>query len=132
MTRTRALHSRWRKFALDAFVLVAFLSIGLAKPVDAQQLSSIQLGITMHTALAFPSVSNRAPDDTISKRGRYTLRGAVIGTGIGAAAGFIAAYRSTQRDYLDHSEDGLQYFFLSVSGAVIGLLLGGLVGYLWK
>jgi len=74
----------------------------------------------------------QAPVDTTSKRGRYTLRGALMGTGIGAAAGFIAAYASTRGNYTDHSEDGLLYVFFPLCGAVIGLLVGGVLGYVWN
>jgi NhaP-type Na+/H+ or K+/H+ antiporter len=132
MTRPRALYARSRKFARDAFVIVAFLSTALAQPLEAQRASSIQLGVTTHTALAVTSASKQAPEDTTSKRGRYTLRGALIGTGIGAAAGFIAADASTRGNYTDHSEDGLLYLFFPVSGAVIGMLLGGVLGYVWN
>jgi hypothetical protein len=74
----------------------------------------------------------QAQVDTISKRGRYTLRGALMGTGIGAGAGFIAAYASTRGNYMDHSEDGLLYVFFPLCGAVIGMLVGGVLGYGWN
>jgi len=131
MTRPRTLLPSC-KFSLATFVIIAFFTTPFAESAFAQQTSSIQFGVSTRASHATTSASHQIFQDTSSKRGRHTVRGALIGTGTGAAIGLFKAYRRTQGDYLDHSEDGLLYLYFPLSGAVIGLLLGGIVGYLWN
>ena len=123
---------RLRRISRDALVIFAFLSTPLAESAFAQETSSMQLGLRTPTHFLVTSASTRAPNDTASKRGRYTLRGMLIGTAIGATIGGITAYRSTRGNYLDHTEDGLLYLLYPLYGGVAGLLLGGIVGFVWK
>ena len=71
--------------------------------------------------------------DTIGPGPKHVLVGALLGAAIGAGLGFTAAYVSIQHgDYLDHSEDGLTYFYSSLVGGLVGLFIGTFAGYLYR
>jgi NhaP-type Na+/H+ or K+/H+ antiporter len=56
-------------------------------------------------------------------------RGALIGAGIGAAAGLVTAVIATHRSGVtDHSEDALAYVYFPAFGAFLGLVIGAVVG----
>ncbi|MFL5595676.1 MAG: hypothetical protein ACJ785_13850 [Gemmatimonadaceae bacterium] len=58
---------------------------------------------------------------------------ALVGAGIGAAAGLVAAIVLTnQGSVTDHSEDALGYVALISLGALVGLIVGSIVGHVRK
>lgn len=58
-----------------------------------------------------------------------TIKGAVMGATVGAAIGALIGYQQAHRSSVkDHSEDGRVYFVIISEGAIIGAILGGLIG----
>jgi hypothetical protein len=71
--------------------------------------------------------------DSTSSRASRTARGALIGAGIGVAAGVVAAFIEThKKSVTDHSEDGLAFIALCTLGALVGLVVGGIAGFFWN
>lgn len=56
-------------------------------------------------------------------------KGALIGAGIGIAAGLVTAPILNAQNG-DHSEDAYTYIALPAFGAFLGLIIGGTVGWL--
>jgi hypothetical protein len=64
---------------------------------------------------------------------RHVGSGALIGAGIGASAGLLYSVIISHRPGVtDHSEDSLLIILYTASGALIGLIAGGVAGYSWK
>ena len=115
---------------LARLLTVALPGISLAPIAQAQQTASMRLGVTVVRDSARIVVAQRAAADSTSSRLVNTMRGALIGSGIGAAAGVIVALIETQAGSVtDHSEDALAYLTFATIGALIGYLVGGVVGF---
>jgi len=54
--------------------------------------------------------------------------GALVGAGIGAALGLVAAPIVNAQNS-DHTEDAMTYVLLPTFGAFLGLIIGGIVGW---
>jgi hypothetical protein len=120
---------------LRLFPLVLFCLIGsVAQSAEAQRSASIQLGFrSERESPGSPTplkVSDLLVRDSTSSRAARTSHGALVGAGIGAAAGTVAAFIATHNaNVTDHSEDGLAYIGLLSFGAFVGLVVGGIVGF---
>lgn len=102
----------------------------MAGSAGAQRTASLRLGVTVDTAVARVSVGKQPVADTTSSRLVNTMRGALIGSAIGAGGGLILAYVETNKaSVTDHSEDGLAYIYFTAFGALIGYVVGGVVGF---
>ena len=137
MKPVRAGSSQLRGFAVTAtrIVTLALLSGSLAQRIEAQQAASIRVGVSVETTSVTTKPAKdefHAPDkDTTSNRTTRTVRGALIGAGVGAATGFVAAIIATHKATVtDHSEDGLAYMGFTAFGALVGFLVGGIVGFI--
>jgi len=98
----------------------------------AQKVESLQAGIrtgkTQAHSSAVPSPAGRR--GTLNDR---VVHHALVGAAIGAAVGFTTALITTNQEQVkDHSEDGLAYLYLTASGAVIGLVIGAIIGAAWR
>src|SRR3982751_4681545 len=114
---------------------IVILSASLTQNLAAQRIEPVALRANAeHDSSALEEtvkVSYQAASDTIPSRAARTSRGALIGAGIGAATGLVAAFIATHNSSVtDHSEDGLAYFGLTAFGALVGLLVGGTVGFI--
>lgn len=86
--------------------------------------------MTVDTAATRTSVAERPVADSSSSRLVNTMRGALIGSGIGAAGGLILAFVETHNGSVtDHSEDATGYITFIALGALIGYVVGGVVGF---
>jgi len=111
------------KQAVWALVMTALV----VQPVYGQRAENLASGIQRK---AIPVVSEGTADPNPRlKLNNRVIHFALVGAGIGAALGFLSALISTHRDAVtDHSEDGLVYMLDTAGGAVIGLIVGGIVG----
>jgi hypothetical protein len=108
--------------------------------LEAQQTQFLRVGVSVERnsfGLAATRSGPAALDSgTASKRPAHVLKGALIGAAVGAATGLVAAVivnnRRSHMDYLDHSEDGLAYLYLPITGIGLGIILGSIVGFVWK
>jgi hypothetical protein len=131
---------RRRRFAPVAaapIIALALLSSSPAQSIQAQQEASIRLGFKIETTSAATKVTrngSESPDtDTTSTPATPAERAAVIGAGIGAAAGVVAAIIATnQANVTDHSQDPWAYILFTSLGALVGLLVGTIVGFVRK
>ena len=57
------------------------------------------------------------------------MQGALIGSGIGAAGGLLLALIETHNGVTDHSEDAMGYITAATIGAIVGYVMGGVVGF---
>jgi hypothetical protein len=112
-------------------VIVALLNSAPVLSVEAQQAASIRVGLRVETASVPTKATNASKTrDSTATRATRTARGALLGAGIGAATGIVAALIATnQANVTDHSEDALAYIALASIGALVGLLFGGIVGF---
>ena len=104
---------------------VMLLSFSVAQNAIAQNDSSARVGITVkRDSLATQPVG--AQPDSAGSTTRNVVKGALIGTGIGAAVGVIVTFvmANVGREHADHSEDGIAYLVFGGVGAVLGLLIG--------
>ena len=110
---------------------LALLGSFLARSVDAQRTASIVAGVRVERdslrstgqARVLPAVSHDAPG-----RASRVSHDALVGAGIGAAAGLIASPILNAQNS-DHSEDGMTYVVLVSFGALVGLVAGGIIGW---
>jgi hypothetical protein len=125
-----------RKFASIAAFRVGALVLlcsSVTQNVDAQRSETIRLGLTVERdSFASPRALNAhhpgVRDSTESRAVRWS-HGALIGAGIGVAAGLVTAVIVTHGSGVtDHSEDALAYVYLPAFGAFVGLVIGGIVG----
>jgi hypothetical protein len=111
-----------------------------ASSLEAQQIQALRVGLTAERNAVGLTATRRkiaAPDTgTTSRRPEHVLKGALVGAAVGAATGLVAAmivnYRRSHMHYLDHSEDGIEYFFLPITGMGVGILVGSIVGFAWR
>jgi|1185.fasta_scaffold781055_1 hypothetical protein len=137
MTSSRAQKSCLHKVQLviaSRILSVLLVSVLVVGNAEAQQTDSLRLGFSAHRALlASPHAlkpDDRALTDSTSDRITSTANGALIGAGVGAAAGLIGAFVAThQAKVTDHSEDGVALVVFVSFGAFVGLLIGGIVGF---
>ena len=137
MKPVRAWPPQWLRFGpvtAARIIALALLTSASAQSIQAQQAASIRLGLKVETTSAATQVtrngSNSPDTDTTSTPATPTERGAVIGAGIGAATGILAAIIATnQANVTDHSQDAWAYILFTSLGALVGLLVGTLVGF---
>ena len=113
---------------------LVLLSALVTQNLDAQRAESVGVRVRAERDLSAlrsaGKLSSRVRSDTAPSRALRTSRGALIGAGIGAATGLVAAFIGThQASVTDHSEDALAYIYLPAIGAFLGLLIGGIVGF---
>ena len=126
-----------RRFAPRIAIRVAsliLLSGSLTQKVEAQRTGTSRLGLSAErdsVALrAARKLSDPLATDTTSSRASRSARGALIGAGIGVATGLVVAVIATSDARItDHSEDGLAYIYFSAVGALVGLVVGSIVGF---
>ena len=126
-----------RRFpSLAAIRIVALLLVSgsLAQNARAQRAEAVRIGFTVDrnslVPLKLKSLSDTVAVDATSSRPNRTSRGALIGTGVGAGAGIVAAFIATHRSGVtDHSEDGFAYIAFTGIGALVGLVIGGIAGF---
>ena len=106
----------------------ALIGSSLAPIAQAQHVSKMRLGVTVGTTSAGAGVERVSADST-SSRLVNTMHGALIGSGIGAACGLIVALIETHNGVTDHSEDGMAYITFGTIGALVGYVVGGVVGF---
>src|SRR5688500_4702554 len=99
-------------------VALLLLSTSLAQNAEAQRAETIQLGLRLGRDTLAPLGARKLSDplvrDTTFSRASRTVRGALIGAGIGLGTGVIVAFLATQdEDITDHSMDGLAYLYFS-------------------
>ena len=131
---------QWRRVALliaIRVVTVLLLSASLSLEVDAQRAGTTRLGFGVERDSHALPVARKFSDplamDTTSSRAARTVRGALIGAGIGAAAGIVVAHISTQDESItDHSQDGLAYIYFASVFGLAGLVVGGILGFARK
>jgi hypothetical protein len=134
-----AFHFLW--LALEAFAALYPTRVGAlvllgsfaAGNLGAQQSESIRLGVSVQrNAPASPmtaKVSAPISRDTTESGWVRASNGALIGAGIGAAAGLVTALIVTHGNGVsDHSEDAIAYVYLPALGAFVGLIVGSIVG----
>ena len=114
--------------------ILPILIASMTQNAEAQQASTIRLGLTVAKTtswLTSPRNLSGRPDANASPdRAARTAHGALIGAGIGAATGLVVAVILTnQAKVTDHSEDALGYIALTSFGAFVGLVVGGIVGF---
>ena len=89
----------------------------------------MRLGISVDKAPTPANVAVRAAADSTKSRLVNTMNGALIGCGIGTAAGLIVALIETHNGVSDHSEDAMGYITFGAIGALVGYVVGGVVGF---
>ena len=123
---------------VEAINLVALAAAALCcsfpQTVVAQQTNHSGLGLRVERnpvsdSNAAKRLGHIAVDTTSSKAERVS-RAALIGAGVGAGTGLIVALVATHSPGVtDHSEDALAYIYIPALGALLGLLVGGVVGF---
>jgi hypothetical protein len=116
-------------------VALALIGCFLPQRVAAQRAGSVRLGLTVEQdSVAAPATGHFGTllvRDTTSSREARTVRGALIGAGIGAAIGLIGAFIASHKaSVTDHSEDGLVAIYSVAYGALAGFVVGGIVGFI--
>ena len=115
---------------LRRLCIVALLGSTVVGSAEAQRTASIRLGIPVDTAATRTSVAERPVAVTSSSRLVNTMHGALIGSAIGAGGGLILAFIETHNGSVtDHSEDAMGYITFIALGALIGYVVGGVVGF---
>jgi hypothetical protein len=119
--------------SIQLLVLVGLCG-SLAHTLQAQRVESVGVGLNAKRdtspSAAAGAASDQVVSDTTQSRASRTARGALIGAGIGAGTGFVAAIIATNKaSVTDHSEDGLAYIALTAFGALVGLVVGGIIGF---
>jgi predicted small secreted protein len=129
--------SQLRRFALLIAIRVAtplLLSASLAQDVGAQRAETIRVGLRLRRDSTVVTGARKLSDplamDSTSTRASRTVRGALIGAGVGVATGLVVAVISTNDESItDHSEDGLAYAYFTAVFGLVGLVVGGIVGF---
>jgi hypothetical protein len=129
--------SQLRSFALLIAIRAItplLLSASLAQNVEAQRAETSRLGLRLERdSVAVPGankLSDELARDTTSSRASRTARGSLIGAGVGVATGLVVAVIATHGESItDHSEDGLAYIYFPAVFALVGLVVGGVVGF---
>jgi hypothetical protein len=136
-----AFHFLW--LALEAFAALYPTRVGAlvvlgsfaAGNLGAQKSESIRAGVGLERNSLAPAmtmtakVSTPVSRDTTESRWVRASNGALIGAGIGAAAGLVTALIVTHGNGVsDHSEDAIAYVYLPAFGAFVGLVVGSIVG----
>jgi hypothetical protein len=106
-------------------VLIVVISLACARPVAAQYISPAGLPRPAASRDVSPmqfASSTAAPQ---SSRTVGAAHGALVGAGIGAAAGLIVIAATP---HSDHSEDAMGYIVGAAGGAFVGLIVGGIIG----
>jgi hypothetical protein len=114
---------------------LVLLSGSLAQNLEAQRTEWVRVAVTVQRDFFKPraatNLSHPVASATTSSRSSRTAHDALIGAGVGAATGVVAAFIATHKaSVTDHSEDSLAYIFFPAFGALIGLVVGGIVGFL--
>jgi hypothetical protein len=114
---------------------IVILSASLTQNIGAQGIASVGLRVNAERdSFALQEagkLSHQVASDTTPSRAARTSRGALIGAGIGAATGLVVAFIATHNaSVTDHSEDGLAYIGVTAFGALVGLIVGGIVGFI--
>lgn len=112
------------------------LAIGVAVCVfgvtaAAQRSADIVAGVgTHHDAEASVGGKGRSGEMDGPGQGHAVgmANGALLGAGIGAAIGLVAAPIVNAQNS-DHTEDATTYIILPAFGALLGLIVGGIVGW---
>lgn len=113
------------------------LAIGVAVCVfgvtaAAQRSADIVAGVgTHHDAEASVGGKARSGEEMDGPGKGHAVgmaNGALLGAGIGAAIGLVAAPIVNAQNS-DHTEDGTTYIILPAFGALLGLIVGGIVGW---
>ena len=111
--------------------VAALLGGALPQTVGAQRAASIRLGVNLNGAPTRTNLANRLVADSTQSRLVNTMHGALIGSGIGAGVGLVAAFVGTQfGNVTDHSEDALGYIAFGAIGAFVGYVIGGVAGFM--
>lgn len=118
-----------RRQAAARLLTAALLCISQAPIAQAQQTAAMRLGVNFDSASARVGGPGRTAADSTSNRLVNTMHGALIGSGIGAACGLIVALIETHNGVTDHSEDGMGYITFATIGALVGYVVGGVVGF---
>ena len=103
----------------------------LAGNANAQRTESLRAGVRVgRDSLSRSGHTNpaRAPTKAASGDIVSASHGALIGAGIGAGIGLVAS-PILNAQYSDHSEDAMTYIVLMSFGAFLGLIAGGIVGW---
>ena len=115
---------------------ILILSMVSAFAANAQTADSARVGFSLRShseTLRATSLPNITSPETTSTIGGRTAIGALIGAGVGAAAGVVVAFIATHASNVsDHSEDGIAYVYLGAVGALVGLVVGAVAGSRWK
>ncbi|MFL5489721.1 MAG: hypothetical protein ACJ8AJ_14675, partial [Gemmatimonadaceae bacterium] len=116
---------------------VVLLGVYPARNAAAQRTESLRLGLSVDrnasATTGMGQTSERLNTDTRVRADSSNTNTALVGAGIGAAAGLVAAIVLTnQGSVTDHSEDALGYVALISLGALVGLIVGSIVGHVRK
>jgi hypothetical protein len=109
--------------AFFSLVLLTFIS-GTA---GAQRRSALVAGIRAPRDSMQSAVASAALSRATGGRAVRIANGALIGAGIGAAIGLIAAPIINAQNG-DHTEDAMTYAVMPAFGAFLGLIFGGIAG----
>jgi ABC-type nitrate/sulfonate/bicarbonate transport system permease component len=114
---------------------IVILSASLTQNLGAQRIGSVALRVNAERDSSplqqAGKLSYQVVGDTTPSRAARTSRDALIGAGIGAATGLVTAFIATHNaSVTDHSEDGLAYIGFTAFGALVGLVVGGIVGFI--
>ena len=132
--RTRLPLRRFPSLALIRIVALLLVIGSFAPNARAQRAEAIRIGLAVDrdslVPLKLKSFSDTVAVDPTSSRPNRTARGALIGAGAGMGTGIVAAFIATHRSGVtDHSEDGFAYIAFAGIGALVGLVIGGIVGF---
>ncbi len=109
--------------------LLACLALyaGLATVVESQAPSDSKIAVsTIIDGDLRPPFVQLAVDPASHSN---TIKGAVVGATVGAAIGALIGYQQVHRSSVkDHSEDGRVYLVIISEGAILGGVLGALIG----
>ena len=111
-----------------ALALATALLVGDA---NAQRTESLRAGVKVgRDSLSRSSHPNPSHVPTKATSGDIVSasHGALIGAGIGAGIGLVASPILNAQNS-DHSEDAMTYVMLMTFGAFLGLIAGGIVGW---
>jgi len=117
---------------LPVTLTVVVLSSAVQRPVGAQRSDSTRAGVKRDSdpvSAMRPAALTRPVHADAPSRVVRVVHDGLIGAGIGAATGLMAAFiLVNQSNVTDHSEDGLAFFILGVDGGLLGLIVGAIVG----
>ena len=126
---------------LSVFTACVVACLWSSKSLAAQEPQLLRAGVSVERnsfgLTATRNGSAALDSGTSSKRPAHVLKGALIGAAVGAATGVVAAVILTHRggcrlNYCDHTEDGLAYLYLPITGIGLGILIGAIVGFVWR